>query len=230
MHAPIAVPEQIRRVVLPVSALPIRMPDTPSACPVGSKISFYRHETIFRAGDAADGIYEILAGAVMVYQLLEDGRRQVVEVVLLGGMVGFTVNGSHPSTCEALTFARLHSYRKCDLDHSLELRARVGAHAQAQICAMHQHVLALGRKTAEERVAGLLARFAELGLRHSGRSVSLELPMTRGEIGDHLGLSLETICRTLTGFQQKGVLALGKKRGEVIVRNLRRLRQMAGLE
>ena len=54
--------------------------------------------------------------------------------------------------------------------------------------------------------------------------------MTRSEIGDHLGLSLETICRTLTGFQQKGVLALGRKRGEVIVKNLRRLRQMADLE
>ena len=230
MPASIAGSERLRRVVPAVSALPARMAETQTPRPVGTKISFDRHETIFRAGDAAGGIFEILAGAVMVYQLLEDGRRQVVEVVLPGGMVGFAVNGSHPSTCEALTCVRLHSFRACDLDHSLELRARIGAQAQAQICAMHQHVLALGRKTAEERVAGLLARFAELGLRHSGRSISLELPMTRGEIGDHLGLSLETICRTLTGFQQKGVLALGRKRGEVIVKNLTRLRQMAGME
>ena len=230
MLATIAAPERHLRVVSPASALPARMAEIHSPCPVGTKISFDRHETIFRAGDAAGGIFEILAGAVMVYQLLEDGRRQVVEVVLLGGMVGFAVNGSHPSACEALTAAKLHSYRTCDVEHSLELRARIGVQAQAQICAMHQHVLALGRKTAEERVAGLLARFAELGLREFGRSISIELPMTRSEIGDHLGLSLETICRTLTGFQQKGVLALGRKRGEVIVKNLTRLRQMAGLE
>ena len=230
MLAPIAAPERHRHFMPPASALPAHPAETHSPCAVGTKISFDRHETIFRAGDATVGISEILAGAVMVYQLLEDGRRQVVEVVLPGGMVGFAVNGSHPSTCEALTCVRLHSFRACDLDHSLELRARIGAQAQAQICAMHQHVLALGRKTAEERVAGLLARFAELGLREFGRSISIELPMTRSEIGDHLGLSLETICRTLTGFQQKGVLALGKKRGEVIVKNLRRLRQMAGLE
>ena len=230
MLASIAAPARHLRVVPPVSDLPALPAKTHSSCLFGTKISFERHETIFRAGDAAGGIFEILAGAVMVYQLLEDGRRQVVEVVLLGGMVGFAVNGYQPSTCEALTFARLQSYRTCDVEHSPQLRARIGAQAQAQICAMHQHVLALGRKTAEERVAGLLARFAELGQREFGRSISLELPMTRGEIGDHLGLSLETICRTLTGFQQKGVLALGKKRGEVIVKNLRRLRQMAGLE
>ena len=230
MLALIAAPERHRRAVPPASALPPRMAKPHFPCPVGTKTSFDRHETIFRAGDAAVGIFEILAGAVMVYQLLEDGRRQVVEVVLLGGMVGFAVNGSHPSTCETLTFVRLHSYRTCDVEHSFELRARIGAHAQAQICVMHQHVLALGRMTAEERVAGLLARFADLGQSEFGRSISLELPMTRGEIGDHLGLSLETICRTLTGFQQKGVLALGKKRGEVIVKNLRHLRQIAGLE
>ena len=230
MPASIAGPERLRRVVPSMAALPARMAETRTPGPVGTKISFDRHETIFRVGDVAGEIFEILAGAAMVYQLLEDGRRQVVEVVLPGGMVGFAVNGSHPSTCEALTCVRLHSYRTCDLDHSLELRARVGAHAQAQICAMHQHVLALGRKTAEERVAGLIVRFAAVGLREFGCSISLELPMTRSEIGDHLGLSLETICRTLNGFQQKGLLALGKKRGEVIVKNLARLRQMAGME
>ena len=161
MLASIAAPVRHLRVVPPAAALPTRLAETQPPFPAGTKISFDRHETIFRAGDAAGGIFEILAGAVMVYQLLEDGRRQVVEVVLLGGMVGFAVNGSYPSTCEALTAARLHSYRKCEVEHSPQLRARIGAQALAQICAMHQHVLALGRKTAEERVAGLLARIIQ---------------------------------------------------------------------
>lgn len=196
----------------------------------GNKHRFAKHETVFHVGDAAGRFFEILAGALMVYQLLEDGRRQVVEVVLPGGIVGFAVDGLHASSCEALTQVKLRSYGKWDVEHSIELCARVGAQAAKQMCAMHQHVLALGRKTAEERVAGLLARFAALGVVcASDRSIRLELPMTRGEMGDHLGLSLETVCRTLTGFQQKGVLEVGKRRGEVIVKNIRLLRLLAGI-
>ena len=230
MHAPMAI-QAFKTGFAPqsdiIAALNIKICNDG---PPGNKHRFAKHETVFRVGDAAGRFFEILAGALMVYQLLEDGRRQVVEVVLPGGMVGFSVDGLHPSSCEALTLVKLRSYGKWDVEHSAELSARVGAQAEKQMCAMHQHVLALGRKTAEERVAGLLARFAALGVvRASDRSIRLEVPMTRGEMGDHLGLSLETVCRTLTAFQQKGVLEVGKQRGEVVVKNIRLLRHLASI-
>ena len=181
----------------------------------------------------------------MIYQLLDDGRRQVVELVLAGGLCGFSSTGLHASTCEALRRTVVSSFTKSELRHLPELRNKMDAAAERQICALHEHAVSLGRKTAEERVCSLLMRLAGEAQRRlpsdltsraaPSRAASLQatssqatcrtldVPMTRGEIGDYLGLSLETVCRILSDLQHQGIIEIGRKQGEVHVRSLRRL-------
>jgi CRP-like cAMP-binding protein len=103
---------------------------------------------------------------------------------------------------------------------------------ERQLCAAQEHALSLGRMTAQQRVCALLSRFA--GLRpmsrferpSDDRGFQIQLPMTRGEIGDYLGLSLETVCRTLTELQRKGVIGIGRHHGDVVIHSLKRLKRL----
>jgi CRP/FNR family transcriptional regulator, anaerobic regulatory protein len=209
---------------LPSRATPRSAPET-----AGTVLAFARHATIFHAGDPATRLFEVLEGAVMLTQLLDDGRRQVVEIVLRGGLAGFAPADVYPSTCEALCGTRLRAWRKREVRLDAALQEDLMRRAERQICDLHGYALALGRMTARERVATLLLRFAAAGIVHAhDRSVSLEVPLTRGEMGDHLGLSLETVCRTLTALQRQGVIGIGKRHGEIVLRDTRRLRGLAG--
>lgn len=197
-----------------------------------------KHEVVFRAGDPAANLVEVVEGAVMVYQFLEDGRRQVVDLVLPGGICGFSSgDGLYPSTGEALRRSVIRSHSRSEAAGSIEFRERLAAFAQRQICLLHQHAVTLGRKTAGERVCSLLMRFMEANFGSAALNGPaplagwpLDLPMTRGEMGDYLGLSLETVCRTLTDLRQKAMIEIGRKQGEMRIRNLNQLRSVAGLE
>lgn len=194
-----------------------------------------KHAVVFRAGDPATQLFEVIEDCVMVYLLLEDGRRQVVDLVWPGGICGFALDGAYPSTGEARQrfVVRAHAVSEAGLD--AEFRDKLAAFAQRQICVLHQHAVILGRKSAQERVCSLLLRFAEAcfgpgaleGAAPAG-GWRLDAPMTRGEMGDYLGLSLETVCRTLSDLRQKSLIDIGRKQGQLRIRNIRHLRDAAG--
>lgn len=194
-----------------------------------SQMRLPKHRTVFLAGDDADRLFEVLSGAVMVYRILDDGRRQVVEVVTAGGVCGLSVGGVYESCCETLVPSVLRSCKKSELVRSDALRMRVMEKLQAQVCAMHEHAVSLGRKTAEERVCTIILR---LGMRNpegtSGEDIIL--PLSRTEIADYLGLTLETVCRTLTDLQRRGFIEIGSKRSSIRILNMRKLRRAACVE
>ena len=234
MQLQIAVPSKHRIYVASApfsSANDTSIADTIDVSRLGSRTRLDRHESLFYAGDSANRVFEVEQGAVMVFILLADGRRQVVEIVLPGGICGFSSGVNYTSSCEALSPVTLRAYRRGDLKRHDALRTYMFEKAEHQLCLMHEHSLSLGRKTAEERVSSLLARFAEHGVISSAdRSIAVDLPLTRGEIGDYLGLSLETVCRILTGLQNQGVIRIGRRHGEILIHNLRNLRRLAALE
>ncbi len=213
------------------SNVSVELRETPVCDRMGSAQKLEKHATLFHAGDLSSRLYIVERGAVMIYLLLDDGRRQIVEIVLPGGICGFSCGEVYTSSCEALTTTHLRSYRKADIGASDSLRRFIMGKAEEQVCHMHEHAMSLGRKSAEERVASLLARFAAHGTVNTAKSgVSMELPMTRAEMGDYLGLSLETVCRTLTSLQRQGLISIGRRHGEVIVNSLKRLRRAAAME
>lgn len=236
-----AEPFPSHRIMIPS----VTEPDQHHMCLVASagtlarsaRMTYLKHQTVFRVGDPATRLFEVIEGAVMVYQLLDDGRRQVVDLVLPGGICGFSSSGHYASTGEALKWCLVLGHAKSDVACTDALRQKLAASAEQHICRLHQHALTLGRKTAEERVCTLLMRFAEANIGFEDQDglaprggLLLDLPMTRGEMGDYLGLSLETVCRTLSDMQQKAVIEIGRKQGEVRICNLRRLRTLASLE
>jgi CRP/FNR family transcriptional regulator, anaerobic regulatory protein len=208
-------------------AMPSRTQDASSVA--GSQLQLGKHQTVFLAGDDAEWFFEVETGAVMLYRILEDGRRQLVEVVFPGGICGLTTGASYESCCETLMPSVLRSYKRAELSRSDGLRARIMDRLQGQLSAMHDHAVSLGRKTAEERVCSLILRIHEIAdtSMAAGETNSVALPMTRTEIADYLGLTLETVCRTLTELVRRKLVEVGQKKSEIRVPNLNRLRRAA---
>jgi CRP/FNR family transcriptional regulator len=205
------------------AAVSIERTNTASMPNAGLQLKLAKHATAFRAGDEAERFFEVESGAVMVYRILDDGRRQVVEVVFPGGICGLAGGEYHESSCEALMPSVLRSFKKAELARSDTLRTRVVERLQAQLSAMHDHAVSLGRKTAEERICTMILRLRELE-----RDVAkVSLPMSRTEIADYLGLTLETVCRTLTGLARRKLVELGANKSEIRVPNIDRLREAA---
>jgi CRP/FNR family transcriptional regulator len=201
---------------------------------IGKQLSFGKRQIVCHHGDPATHLFWVEQGAVMVQQYLEDGRRQLVEIVLPGGICGFSQQNLYSATCETLQPSVLRACRKSELERHGELGWVVEHQVERQLCAAQAHSLALGRMTAQERVCALLSRFAEhrrtsrFERPSDGLNVHIQLPMTRGEIGDYLGLSLETVCRTLTDLQRKGIIEIGRHHGDVMIQSVKRLKRLGG--
>lgn len=193
----------------------------------GSVVRFGRHKAVFRAGDDAERFFEVESGSLMLYRLLDDGRRQLVEIVFPGGICGLTASEAYESDCETLMPTVLRSYRMADLARSDSLRTRVIGQLQRQVSAMHDHAVSLGRKTAEERVCSLIVRLHGVAANAEAAQRSVTLPLTRTEIADYLGLTLETVCRTITALMRRKLLEAGRSKAEITVPNLSKLRAAA---
>lgn len=166
---------------------------------------------LFREGDPVERIYKVVTGVVSLNRLLEDGRRQIIAFGLPGDLVGFPSNGRHHTDCEALSLVRLQPFRLSQIDCRTgdpELRGRFMEAALREIAAMQDHFMMLGRKSAAERVASfLLALEARTGQDRDGRR-QVDLPMSRADIADFLGLTTETVSRVLSQLRKSRVIAL----------------------
>jgi CRP-like cAMP-binding protein len=201
---------------IPSRAIHIAAEDIPAV-----QLVFGRHEAVFREGDPAQRFFEVKQGSVILYKLLVDGRRQVVDFVRPGGICGFSQNGEYDATCEALKGAVLTAYEKSDLHKSVPMQLRLCGLIESHVTGLHDHAVSLGRRTATERLSKFLMMLADVGgytcARHPNDSVTLNIPMTRGEMADYLGLSLETVCRTLTDLDRRGIVKIGRGHGDVVI-------------
>jgi len=220
------------------SAVSIDRPQLPAAVAqagiganaLGLLVKFDKHSPVFMAGDDAERFFEVESGAVMLYRILDDGRRQVVEIVFAGGICGLAAGALQESCCETLMPSVLRSYKKTDLGRSDALRTRISEKLQAQLASMHDHVVTLGRKTAQERVCTLILKLRDIEhppASEDGGEGAIALPMSRTEIADYLGLTLETVCRTLTDLNRRKLVEQGRKKSEFRVKDLPRLKRAA---
>lgn len=167
-----------------------------------------RGETICYDGDEAEACFRIESGCVRVSKTLSDGRRHVVDFLYPGDFFGFTPTDEHDGTAEAITPTVLKRYPRLQLETMAErdlaacnqLRRAIGA----GLAKARARGVLLARLSAEERLAAFLVGFA--GRSDGGRK--LPLPMTRADIGDYLGLTIETVSRTFTKFRARGWIKL----------------------
>lgn len=196
------------------------------------KREFGRHETVYYAGDAATSLFEIVTGTLFIYKLLDDGRRQVVDLLGPGDICGFSMDGHHGSTCETLEPSTLLSIDRATLRSLPEIQERVLRRAEMRVAALQEHAIALGRKTASERIAELLVRLAApTGLSQCDCDrAGFVTALTRCEMADYLGLTLETVSRTLTCLERKGLIRIGESRGAIEVVDLHKLARVGKAE
>ncbi|MCO4052666.1 MAG: helix-turn-helix domain-containing protein [Bosea sp.] len=202
---------------------------------VGLCRAYAKRSAIFHQGDPVTHLYRVESGAVALELFLEDGRRQLAEILLPGDFCGFAIEHSYHETAIALQPTVLSVMRQCDLERAGMSGWDVARQAGRQIVRTHDHLLALGRKTAQERICQLLLRLARvIGDRpfQSPRAchgpIRLNVPLTRGEMGDYLGLSLETVCRTMSALQKQGIIEVGPRQGDVTVRAPELISLLAG--
>lgn len=197
-------------------------------------LEFEQRATIIDEGDDARSVYVILEGAVMLSKLLPDGRRQIIELLGPGDVFGITTTGAHDCCAEALRPTRLVAYDRHAVDASPALQMMIAERMKAQLCAMHDHAVLLGRKSAIERVATFLMRIVPgrggagcLGRTKRDDQASIRVPLTRQEIADYLGLTLETVSRAFSHLKRDGLLVYGRQ-DEVTICNVCKLCQHTG--
>lgn len=187
-------------------------------------------ETLFHEGDPAEDVFTLVEGVLQLCKLLEDARRQITGFMVPGDFVGLAYGSQYVCSAEAVTPVRLCAFRRAPflvlLGEYPHLEHNLLARVSNELAASQEHMLVLGRKTAKERVASFLLRFAaRLGCRAGER---LELPMGRAGIGDYLGLTVETVSRTLTAMRREGLVAL-ERGGGVRLLDEKRLRELAAM-
>ena len=185
---------------------------------LGTVVSLRREQPLFHEADAADFYFKVVSGAVRSCKLLADGRRHVGEFFLPGDFIGLDAESSYMFTAEAVTETTVVRYARRSVDVLAWQEPGIGRSLLRIVChglsvAQRQMVL-LGRKTAEERIASFLIGLAE----RNGTEDRVSLPMTRSDIGDHLGLTMETVSRALTQLKKDGVIELTSSH-ELIIRD-----------
>ena len=185
------------------------------------------HATLLHEGDPARRIMEVVEGTVMLTKLLPDGRRQVVELLGPGDVFGLACAEVYACSAETLTASTVIAHDRSALERDGQLAARLLRCFESQLCAMHAHALVLGRMSALERVAFFLLRLMPEGRTGAPLVSSVHIAMTRQEIADFLGLTLETVSRAFSELKRRGLVAL-LRADEVRIEDRGSMRRLAG--
>jgi CRP/FNR family transcriptional regulator len=200
----------------------------------GYRQRFAEHVHLFRQGDDAVRIYELIDGEVMLYKLLPDGRRQVVELIGPGNVFGFSAIPIYECSAETLMAGHAVVHDRALVERSPELFRLLSARLQMQFCAMHEHAVLLGRKSALERVASFIMKcvpgrggYGCPGPRGGDNSINVRLGMTRQEIADYLGLTIETVSRAFSELRRRGIVTIDRQE-QVLVNDICRICKLTG--
>jgi CRP/FNR family nitrogen fixation transcriptional regulator len=192
---------------------------------VASEFSYNKDEEIYGEGEPSEYLYQIISGAVRTYKLLSDGRRQISAFHLPGDVFGLDPGSEHRLTAEAITNTTVRLVPRRNLEKAAASNVQVARNlwtiTASDLRHAEDHMLLLGRKTAMERVATFLLEMD----RRLARAGMMALPMCRRDIGDYLGLTLETVSRALSQLNDEGILMFSSAR-QIAPRNRQRLSAM----
>lgn len=186
--------------------------------------------TILVEGDPIDHYFRILSGTVRLYNAVADGRRQIIDFLGSDDCFGLTGLDIHAYSVEAITdvvFIRYPRYRlEAVIDARPDLARDLFRLACTELGQAQRRMLLLGRKSAEERVASFLLDLARRQGDQLGAGRPVNLAMSRQDIADHLGLTIETISRIFTRFKRAGLIGL-PDRHDVVLKQADQLAAMA---
>ena len=191
---------------------------------MGPAIPFTRNGEIYGEGERAEYLYKVLSGSVRTYKLLTDGRRQIGGFYLPGDIFGLEVGDDHTFSAEAIVDSKILVIKRSAVmalaARDAEIASELWSMTARELQRMQDHIVLLV-KTARERVAGFLLEMASL----QPLANEINLPMCRQDIADYLGLTIETVSRTLSQLENSETIALPKSR-QILLRNRGALSQL----
>ncbi len=195
---------------------------------IGSRIHFGRGETVFNEGDSAEYAYKVASGTVRLCKHMSDGRRQIAQFLFPGEFFSFMDLQEHSFTAEAVNDVVLLCYPQKQIERlgeeRLTLRRRFAALLTRRVRDIQNHLVMLGRQTAKERVAAFLLHVIEhIGMDKNGL---MDLPMSRQDMADYLGLTIETVCRVLSAMKREGLIGIPNLH-QLVVKNFGALNELA---
>ncbi len=193
---------------------------------MGAVMPFARNAEIYGENEPADYLYKVVGGAVRTYKVLKDGRRQIGSFYLPGDIFGLEVDDEHSFSAEAVVDSKVVVIKRSALislaGRDTEVARQLWTMSASELQRAQDHVMLL-IKTAQERVAGFLV---EMSARNGGAG-EVDLPMSRQDIADYLGLTIETVSRTLTQLENSGAIAVPTSR-RIVLRSRGALNKLNG--
>lgn len=184
---------------------------------MGASMPFPRNTEIYGQDEPAEYLYKVMTGTVRTYKILADGRRQIGAFYLPGDIFGLEVGDEHTFSAEAITDTKILVIKRSAVialaERNNDVACQLWTVAGRELQRVQEHIMLL-IKSAQERVAGFLLEMAQ---RTPGGN-TVELPMSRQDIADYLGLTIETVSRTLTQLEHSAAIALPTSR-RIEIRN-----------
>ncbi len=191
---------------------------------MGSPMTFAPNEEIFGEGEPSEYVYKVISGAVRTYKILADGRRQIGAFYLPGDIFGFETGQEHAFSADAIGRTAVRVVRRSAIlalaERDNEAARELWTVAVRELHQAQERMLLLA-KSAQQRIAAFLL---EMSKRLAASDI-LELPMSRQDIGDYLGLTIETVSRTFSQLVSEATIRLPSSR-RVVVCNRHALRQL----
>lgn len=187
---------------------------------------------MFWEGDAASHLFQVVEGCLRLYRILADGRRAIMGFQFAGETLGVSCHGLYDYTAEAVTPVRMRRLSRNRLhvveETTVGLQPLLMEKVFEEIRAAQQHIIVLGQLGAEERVANFLVSAALRTGADQKRPVVIDLPMTRLDIADYLGLTIETVCRAISKLKRDGAIIL-QGRHRIMLQRMGDLHNLAGM-
>jgi CRP/FNR family transcriptional regulator, anaerobic regulatory protein len=169
-------------------------------------------ETVFAQEEMTTSFYNLQDGVMRLYKLLPDGRRQIIGFALPGDFLGLAASSRHNFSADAIGQVMLCQFSRSAFarfsEDKPDLLRRINELAVRELSQAQDHMVLLGRRSAEEKVATFLIRWRDRIAQVAGPSQTVPLPMSRQDIADYLGLTIETVSRTFTRLERDGVIEI----------------------
>jgi CRP/FNR family transcriptional regulator len=175
-------------------------------------VHFAAKETLFRQDEFVGSVFNINEGVARLYKLLPDGRRQIVGFALPGDFLGMSPAERYTFSADAVVPVTACRFPKTAFMRYVETKPhflrRMNEFANRDLCQAQDQMLLLGRRSAEEKIAAFLVGWRDRMEQHGTQSKTLALPMSRQDIADFLGLTIETVSRTFTRLERDKMLII----------------------
>lgn len=179
-----------------------------------STVKVERNRTIYFEGDEAAHYYRVRSGTVRLCKVTEDGRRQIAAFLTAGELFGWTDQDVYSYSAEAVTDVTVEKYSRARVEEAVKASPSMGRRVLSllsnQLASAQDHLLLLGRMTASERIATFLLDLVRRQRAAGNGGASIDLAMSRKDVADYLGLTVETVSRTMSALKRKGIIAFSE--------------------